>query len=159
MNINNELQKIMIDLQENNKDIGRDELVANAINAFYSNDEVKPTDNKKEFKPRFNGFMKLFLHDEIPDNLASRATFTEQWTQSKRHKILKKQRRFSIRLHILDTDGNKRGHEVFDFTGAGGQSDLSRAIFENGNRFIDELRIEIPDLQVDLINSYAVVRA
>ncbi len=111
------------------------------------------------FKPKFSGFMKMYLHDDVPERLASRAKFSEQWVQTKRHKILKKQRRFSIRLHIFDTDGNKRGHEVFDFTSEGGQSDLSKAIFQNGNRFISELLEIDKDLQVDLINSYAVVRA
>lgn len=112
-----------------------------------------------EFKPKFNGFMKLFLHDEIPDNLASRATFTEQWTQSKRHKILKKQRRFSIRLHILDTDGNKRGHDVADFAEVGGYHDLSKAIFQKGNELVDRILEQYPDTEIDLVNSYAVVRA
>lgn len=114
---------------------------------------------RKPFKPVFKGYMKLFLHDDVPDNLASRATFTDQWCQDKRHRVLKNKRRFSIRFHIFDIDGNKRGHEVVDFTGDGGIRELSKAIFENGNRFADELRVEFNDLQVDLINSYAVVRA
>jgi len=112
-----------------------------------------------EFKPKFKGYLKLFLHDDKPDRLVIRAIFTEQWQQSKRHKILNKQRRFSIRLHIFDIDGNKRGHEVFDFVSAGGYKDLSKAIFENGNRFVDELRDSDADLHVDLINSYAIIRA
>ena len=30
------------------------------------------------FKPVFDGFMKIFLHDDIPERLADRATFTGQ---------------------------------------------------------------------------------
>lgn len=118
----------------------------------------------KEFKPAFDGYMKMFLHDSIPERLASRAVFTGKWVQSKRHSILKNKRRFSIRLHIFDTDGHKRGHTVFDFVTAGGQKDLSKAIVQNGNIYIDELKAEIKekygeDLQVDLTNSYAIIRA
>ena len=28
------------------------------------------------FKPVFDGYMKIFLHDEIPERLADRADFT-----------------------------------------------------------------------------------
>lgn len=45
------------------------------------------------------------------------------------------------------------------FSDKGGHSDLSKVIFGFGNDFCDELRAADETLQVDLINSYAVVRA
>ena len=45
------------------------------------------------------------------------------------------------------------------FTSKGDQSDLSKVIFGFGNEFVDELRAGDKDLKVDLVNSYAVVRA
>jgi len=113
----------------------------------------------KEFKPVFKGFMKMYLHDDVPEFLHYRAKFEGQWVQSRRHRILKKERVFSIRLHIFDVDGNKRGHEVFELSSAGGQSAISSSIFKQGNALVDEIRAEHPDAVIDLVNSYAVVRA
>ena len=45
------------------------------------------------------------------------------------------------------------------FKDRGGQGDLSKVIFGFGNDFVDELRAGDKDLKVDLVNSYAVVRA
>ena len=41
----------------------------------------------------------------------------------------------------------------------GGQRALSKVIFGFGNDFVDELRAGDETLKVDLVNSYAVVRA
>ena len=118
-----------------------------------------------KFKPVFNGFMKIYLHDDIPERLASRATFTEDWlpqsklTGGKRHRIIKRERKFQVALHIFDTDGHKRGHNVMVFLSKGDQSALSKVIFGFGNDFVDEIREEHPDAKIDLVNSYAVVRA
>ena len=111
------------------------------------------------FKPVFDGYMKIYLHDEIPERLANRATFVGQWIKSKRHRIMKKNRKFQVTLHIFDTDGHKRGLQGMVFTSKGDQSDLSKVIFGFGNEFVDELRAGDKDLKVDLVNSYAVVRA
>lgn len=111
----------------------------------------------KEFKPLFSGYMKIYLHDDIPERLASRAEFTQDWRMDqKRHKIMKRDRKFQITLHIFDKDGFKRGLESMVFMSRGNHKDLSKVIFEFGNKFVDELREK--DCDVDLINSYAVVR-
>lgn len=111
------------------------------------------------FKPVFDGYMKIFLHDEIPEQLADRADFTGQWIKSRRKRIMKRDRRFQVTLHIVDTDGHKRGLQSMVFRDKGGQGDLSKVIFGFGNDFVDELRAGDKDLKVDLVNSYAVVRA
>lgn len=111
------------------------------------------------FKPVFDGYMKLFLHDDVPERLASRADFTGQWIRSRRQRILKRNRKFQVTLHIVDTDGHKRGLQSMVFKDKGGQGDLSKVIFGFGNDFVDELRAGDKDLKVDLVNSYAVVRA
>lgn len=112
-----------------------------------------------DFKPSFKGFMKIFLHDDDYKKAASRAIFTEQWQQSRRHKILKRERKFLITLHIFDTDGNKRGLKGLAFMVKGGHQQISKTIFNFGNEFVDELREEFEDIKIDLTNSYAVVRA
>ena len=115
--------------------------------------------SNKEFKPAFDGFMKMFLHDDIPERLVSRAVFTGKWVQSKRRRIMKKDRKFQVTPHIMDTDGHKRGLQSMVFKDRGGKGDLSKVIFGFGNEFVDELRAGDKDLQVDLVNSYAVIRA
>ena len=45
------------------------------------------------------------------------------------------------------------------FKDKGSQGDLSKVIFGFGNDFCDEIREEHPDTKIDLVNSYAVVRA
>ena len=116
------------------------------------------------FKPVFDGYMKIYLHDEIPERLADRATFVGQWIKSRRKRIMKRDRKFQVTLHILDTDGHKRGLQSMVFKDRGGKGDLSKVIFGFGNECCDELRAKIKkeydeDLKVDLVNSYAVVRA
>lgn len=111
------------------------------------------------FKPVFDGYFKIYLHDHDPDRLADRAEFKGQWVASRRKRIMKKDRKFQVTLHIMDTDGNKRGLQGMVFTNKGGQSDLSKVIFGFGNDFVDELRAGDKYLKVDLVNSYAVVRA
>lgn len=113
----------------------------------------------KAFKPAFDGYFKIFLHDDDYKKAADRADFTGSWIKSKRHRIMKKNRKFQVTLHIMDTDGNKRGLQGMVFTNKGGQSDLSKTIFGFGNEFVDDIRKEHPDAKIDLINSYAVVRA
>lgn len=107
-------------------------------------------------KPKFNGYLKMFLHDEFPEMLVYRATTEGDW-KTKRYQILKKPRRFSIRFHIVDKDGNKCGHEVVDFLNEGKDKDLSHAIYKTGRKFINELRDE--GFDVDPVNSYAIIRA
>lgn len=111
------------------------------------------------FKPVFDGFMKIYLHDDVPEQLANRATFVGQWIKSKRRRIMKKDRKFQVTLHIMDTDGNKRGLQSMVFRDRGGQGDLSKVIFGFGNDFVDELRAGDESLMVDLVDSYAVIRA
>ena len=111
------------------------------------------------FKPVFEGYMKIYLHDPDPDRLADRASFTGQWIKSKRRRIMKKDRKFQVTLHIFDMDGHKRGLQSMVFKDRGGKGDLSKVIFGFGNDFVDELRAGDKDLKVDLVNSYAVVRA
>lgn len=111
------------------------------------------------FKPVFSGYMKIYLHDDIPERLADRADFTGQWIRSKRKRIIKRDRKFQVTLHIMDMDGHKRGLQSMVFKDKGGQGDLSKVIFGFGNDFVDELRARDKDLKVDLVNSYAVVRA
>ena len=117
------------------------------------------SDKKKEFKPVFDGYFKIYLHDDDYKKAADRADFTGQWIKSKRHRIMKKDRKFQVTLHIFDTDGHKRGLQSMVFRDKGGQGDLSKVIFGFGNDFVDEIREEHPDAQIDLVNSYAVVRA
>ena len=117
------------------------------------------SDKKKEFKPVFDGYFKLFLHDEDYKMAADRAEFKGAWIKSKRRRIMKKDRKFQVTLHIMDTDGNKRGLQSMVFKDKGGQGDLSKVIFGFGNELVDELRAGDKDLKVDLVNSYAVVRA
>ena len=115
--------------------------------------------NQTAFKPVFDGYMKIYLHDDIPARLASRADFTGQWIRSRRKRIMKRDRKFQVTLHIVDTDGHKRGLQSMVFRDKGGQGDLSKVIFGFGNDFVDELRATDETLKVDLVNSYAVVRA
>lgn len=120
---------------------------------------VSMSDKKKEFKPVFDGYFKLFLHDEDYKMAADRAEFKGQWVASRRKRIMKKDRKFQVTLHIFDMDGHKRGLQSMVFKDRGGQGDLSKVIFGFGNDFVDELRAGDKDLKVDLVNSYAVVRA
>ena len=117
------------------------------------------SDKKKEFKPVFDGFMKIYLHDHDPDRLADRAGFTGQWVKSRRKRIMKRDRKFQVTLHIMDTDGHKRGLQSMVFKDRGGKGDLSKVIFGFGNEFCDDIRKKHPDAKIDLVNSYAVVRA
>ncbi len=112
------------------------------------------------FKPVFDGYFKIFLHDEDYKMAADRAEFTEDWRAGqKRGEIMKRDRKFQVTLHIMDTDGHKRGLQSMVFKDRGGKGDLSKVIFGFGNDFVDELRAGDKDLKVDLVNSYAVVRA
>lgn len=113
----------------------------------------------KAFKPVFDGYFKIFLHDDDYKKAADRADFTGQWIKSKRHRIMKKNRKFQVTLHIFDTDGHKRGLQSMVFKDKGDQSDLSKVIFGFGNEFVDELRAGDDSLKVDLVNSYAIIRA
>ena len=72
---------------------------------------------------------------------------------------MKRDRKFQVTLHIMDTDGHKRGLQSMVFKDRGGKGDLSKVIFGFGNDFVDELRAGDKGLKVDLVNSYAVVRA
>ena len=117
------------------------------------------SDKKKEFKPVFDGYFKIFLHDDDYKKAADRAEFVGQWVKSKRRRIMKKDRKFQVTLHIMDVDGHKRGLQSMVFKDRGGQGDLSKVIFGFGNDFCYELRAGDKDLKVDLVNSYAVVRA
>ena len=107
-------------------------------------------------KPKFNGYLKMFLHDDDPERLVSRAETTEDWV-TKRWKILKKPRRFSIRFHIIDTTGFKRVHEVADFKNKGGDKELSHTIYRLGLDLVNSLREQ--GIEIDTVNSYAVIRA
>ena len=111
------------------------------------------------FKPVFDGFMKIYLHDDDPDRLANRAGFAGQWVKSRRKRIMKRDRKFQVTLHIMDTDGHKRGLQSMVFKDRGGKGGLSKVIVGFGNDFVDELRAGDKDLKVDLVTSYAVVRA
>lgn len=113
----------------------------------------------KPFKPVFSGFMKIFLHDETFEQAADRSQFTGQWVASRRKRIVKRDRKYQVTLHIFDMDGNKRGLQGMVFSDKGGHSDLSKVIFGFGNDFVDDIRKEHPDARIDLVNSYAVVRA
>ena len=114
----------------------------------------------EEFKPVYDGYFKIFLHDDDYKRAANRADFTEDWqANQKRGDIMRRERKFQVALHIFDTDGYIRGLEGMVFTVKGGQKSLSKAIFGFGNEFCDELRAGDKDLKVDLVNSYAVVRA
>lgn len=111
------------------------------------------------FKPVFDGYFKIFLHDDDYKKAADRAEFTGIWIASRRKRIFKRDRKFQVTLHIVDTDGDKRGLQSMVFRDKGGQGDLSKVIFGFGNKFVDELRAGDETLKVDLVNSYAVVRA
>ena len=115
--------------------------------------------NKKPFKPVFDGYFKIYLHDDDYKKAADRAEFTGAWVASRRKRIMKKDRKFQVTLHIFDVDGSKRGLQSMVFKDRGGQGDLSKVIFGFGNNFVDEIRKEHPDAKIDLINSYAVIRA
>ena len=115
--------------------------------------------DKTEFKPVFDGYFKIYLHDDDYKKAADRAEFTGQWIKSKRRRIMKKDRKFQVTLHIFDMDGHKRGLQSMVFKDKGGQGDLSKVIFSFGNEFCDDIRKEHPDAKIDLVNSYAVVRA
>lgn len=109
---------------------------------------------KQTFKPTFNGYMKLYLYDNDLNNLINRMEIMGDW-RTKRSRILKKERRFMVTLHIFDKDGHKCGLETFYFKSRGDDKELSHAIFKVGNEFVNELR---SSFDVDLTSSYAVVR-
>ncbi len=103
------------------------------------------------FKPVFDGYFKIFLHDDDYKKAADRAEFTEDWRAGqKRGEIMRRERKFQVALHIFDTDGDKRGHTVMGFKVKGGQRALSKVIFGFGNDFVDELRAGDERLKVDL---------
>lgn len=103
-------------------------------------------------KPKFNGYLKMFLHDDDPERLVSRAETTEDWV-TKRWKILKKPRRFSIRFHIVDTDGNL-GHAVTRTLDRTSIEGLVGTVTTQGNELAG-----YADRLIDIRNSCAVVRA
>lgn len=111
------------------------------------------------FKPNFDGYMKIYLHDDVPERLADRAEFTGKWIAKTRKKIINKERRFQVTLHIFDKDNHKRGLQGMVFSNKGGHEELSKVIFGFGNDFVDELREQFADIDIDLTQSYAVVRA
>lgn len=111
------------------------------------------------FNPVFDGYFKIYLHDDDYKKAADRAQFSGQWVASRRKRIFKRDRKFQVTLHIVDTDGHKRGLQSMVFKDKGGQGDLSKVIFGFGNDFVDDIRKEYPDAKIDLVNSYAVVRA
>ena len=81
------------------------------------------------FKPVFDGYMKIYLHDDDYKKAADRAQFTGIWIASRRKRIMKKDRKFQVTLHIFDIDGHKRGLQGMVFTSKGDQSALSKVIF------------------------------
>lgn len=107
-------------------------------------------------KPSFNGYLKMFLHDSDPDQLIDRATTDGEWA-TKRWQILKKPRRFSVRFHFIDIDGHKRYHEVVDFKSKGKDKELCAVIYQLGSKLVDNLKDE--GVEIDVVNSYAVIRA
>ena len=119
----------------------------------------------KAFKPKFNGSMIIFLHDNNPDFLAFRAQFTEDWLQEgkytggKRSEIMGRKRKFQVSVHIFDKDGFKCGENELVFKSKGGQKDISKTIFNFGTELINEIRAEHPGYDLDLINSFAEVVA
>ena len=115
--------------------------------------------SQKAFKPVFDGYFKIFLHGEDYKKAADRAQFTGQWIASRRKRIMKRDRKYQVTLHIFDMDGHKRGLQGMIFKDRGGQGDLSKVIFGFGNEFVNEMRAGDETLKVDLVNSYAVVRA
>lgn len=106
----------------------------------------------------FNGFMKMYLDAPNTDVLIAKTEMYGDW-KTKINKILGKPRRFTISIHVYDKDGYKRGHTVAEFKGRGIDHQLSSAIFQAGNDFLNELVIEHGIHDVDLLNSYAVIRA
>ena len=113
----------------------------------------------EKFEPVYDGYFKIFLHDDDYKRAADRAEFTQDWrADQKRGEIISRERKFKVTLHIFDMDGNKRGLQGMVFTSKGDQSALSKVIFGFGNDFVDELRAGDESLMVDLVNSYAVVR-
>lgn len=111
------------------------------------------------FKPVFDGYMKIYLHDETFEKASDRSEFSGQWIASRRKRIVNRDRKYQVTLHIFDTDGNKRGLQTMVFSDKGCHGALSTVIFDFGNDFVNELRANDDTLRVDLTNSYAVVRA
>ena len=118
----------------------------------------------KKFKPKFNGSMIVFLHDEMPEMLAWRAKFTEDWlpegrfSGGKRGEIMGRKRKFEITLSIVDKDGFTCGQSVIEFTSKGNQKDLTKNVFNHGNALVDEIRAKHPEYDIDLTQSNAEVR-
>ncbi len=119
----------------------------------------------KPFKPKFAGQMKIFLHDKNPDFLAYRAEFTKDWlpegkyTGGRRGEIMRKKRKYHIKLSIVDKAGFLCGESELEFTGKGGQKEISKTVFDFGNALVNEIREKHPDYDLDLTESFAEVAA
>lgn len=55
---------------------------------------------KEDFKPRFKGYLKLYLHDDSYEQATKRMEIRGEW-RTKRYRIIKKPRRFQVSFTSL----------------------------------------------------------
>lgn len=117
---------------------------------------------KEDFKPRFKGYLKLYLHDDSYEQATKRMEIRGEW-RTKRYRIIKKPRRFQVSFHIFDKDGDKRGHKSVCLSSKGDDEALAIVLKQYGDAFINEIAEDESSqhlgFEPDLISSYAVIRA
>lgn len=123
---------------------------------------------EQEFKPVFTGYMKFQLEAPSEAVLFKRAVFKGDWI-TKSPKILKKinkkrrgervKREFLFALNMFDTDGHRRGYKEVTFKTAEGFYALSAAVDQQSELFKKELTEQFEGLEIDVFESYVVVKA
>lgn len=105
----------------------------------------------------FRGYMKMPLGGDSVWELIENTEFKGDWA-TKRRRILKKERKFKVTLHIYDVDGYRRAFEDINFKDKVGDESLATVLSELGTAFIKEISSS-SDINVDMAKSYAIIKA
>lgn len=115
--------------------------------------EQKPEPEPKPFVQRFKGYMKLYLDADTVNELIGMSVFTQHWA-TRRHKILRKPRRYKVNLYMYNTAGDKE-HDQIKMIDAGGKEELWQIIVDYAQQVITDN----PDIEFDRGRCNAVIRA
>lgn len=99
----------------------------------------------------FNGFMKIPAKTYTKE---PQPMYEGDWAKSDtRYRIFSKPRKYKVTLHMFNEQGDK-AVETIDPTGLLTEEDLSYLVYNQINRVLDDY----PEQEIDLINSYLIIR-
>lgn len=99
----------------------------------------------------FDGFMKIPAKTYTKE---LQPTYEGDWAKSDtRYRIYRKPRKYKVTLHLYNEQGDK-AVETVDPTGLLTKEDLSDLVYDQINRMIDDY----PEQEIDLLNSYLIIR-